>query len=135
MFGEVGVLTDRDIELYRKTLPNLTQPEDIQKSIAGITLRTLQRSLERGLKSQAGFGRDVSGILPLYQDLVNGISSLEAELGIIDPELASEQVVIDPVDSDIKALTDIKTQLQFSPSDQVAELQELLEGQLFDNQS
>lgn len=135
VFGEVGVLTDRDIELYRKTLPNLTQPEDIQKSIAGITLRTLQRSLERGLKSQAGFGRDVSGILPLYQDLVNGISSLEAELGIIDPELASEQVVIDPVDSDIKALTDIKTQLQFSPSDQVAELQELLEGQLFDNQS
>ena len=62
VFGEVGVLTDRDIELYRKTLPNLTQPEDIQKSIAGITLRTLQRSLERGLKSQAGFGRDVSGI-------------------------------------------------------------------------
>jgi len=86
VFGEVGVLTDRDIELYRNTLPNLTQPKAIRDSITAITLRTLRSSLENELELLGGAGNDVSGLLPKYEKLDNKIKQIEASLGIEDPD-------------------------------------------------
>jgi len=84
VFGEVGVLTDRDVELYRKTLPNLQQTEDVQKSVTALTLRTLRTSMENQIKIQAGGGRDVSGLLPFYMEIDNTVRQMETELGIIE---------------------------------------------------
>jgi hypothetical protein len=86
VFGEVGVLTDRDVELYRKTLPTLSQTDQVKKSVTAITLRTLRSSLEDQLAINAGAGRDVSGLLPKYNELNEKIQRLEGELGIVDPE-------------------------------------------------
>ena len=63
VFGEVGVLTDRDVELYRKTLPTLSQTDQVKKSVTALTLRTLRSSLEDQLQINAGAGRDVSDFL------------------------------------------------------------------------
>ena len=86
MFGEVGVLTDRDIELYRKTLPNLSQPEDIRKSVTAITLRSLKNALENQIKSAASFGRDVSGVESQYLELSEEVNRIESELGLPSEE-------------------------------------------------
>lgn len=69
IYGEVGVLTDNDIALYSKTLPTLTSTPDVREAVLGITLRSVQRSLENKLKTQAGFGRDVSGIESVYKEV------------------------------------------------------------------
>lgn len=69
VYGEVGVLTDNDIRLYSQTLPTLKNPEDVRNAILGMTVRSLQRSLENKIKVQAGFGRDVSGIENVYLEV------------------------------------------------------------------
>lgn len=80
VYGEVGVLTDHDIELYNKTLPNLSQPEDIRKSITALTLRTLRNTLESSIMDAAMLGSDLSGYIPRYKMLDNKIKSIEDEL-------------------------------------------------------
>jgi len=80
VFGEVGVLTDHDIALYTQTLPNLSQPEDIRKSITALTLRTLRNTLESTLMDVAATGGDVSGYVARYKQLDNRIKSIEDEL-------------------------------------------------------
>lgn len=89
VYGEVGVLTDKDIELYRKTLPNLKQPEDIQKSITTLTLRSLRNSLENQIKIQSGLGNDLSGLVPFYSQIDETVRQMENDLGIKDPKNSS----------------------------------------------
>jgi hypothetical protein len=69
IYGEVGVLTDNDVQLYARTLANLKSTEEVNDAIMGITIKSVQRSLENKIKTQAGFGRDVSGILSTYEDV------------------------------------------------------------------
>lgn len=76
IYGEVGVLTDNDIKNYSQTLPNLTSTEDVRQAVLGITIRSIQRSIENKLKSQASGGRDVSGFVDQY----NAIKILADEL-------------------------------------------------------
>jgi hypothetical protein len=89
IFGEVGVLTDRDIELYKKTLPNLSQTKDVQKSVAALTMRTIRNSVENEIKINAGTGNDMSGLVTFYQELNDKVNQMEEELGIVDPERKS----------------------------------------------
>lgn len=80
IYGEVGVLTDNDIRLYSKTLPNLYSTEEISKAILGLTIRTVQRSLENKLRTQANAGRDVSGFVDTYIQLDALAKGIEAGL-------------------------------------------------------
>lgn len=41
VYGEVGVLTDQDIQNYAKTIPNLTSTEDVNKAVLAMTLDTI----------------------------------------------------------------------------------------------
>lgn len=82
VFGEVGVLTDADVALYSKTLPNLTNPTDIRDAIAGLTLKTVQRSIENQLEVLAASGIDVSGFENKYNRLTKTISGIEERLDI-----------------------------------------------------
>lgn len=79
IYGEVGVLTDNDIKNYSQTLPTLTSTEDVRQAVLGITIRSIQRSIENKLKSQASGGRDVSGFLGQYQEVKSIADSLLGE--------------------------------------------------------
>lgn len=69
VYGEVGVLTDNDVNLYSKTLPSLKSTQEVSEAVLGITIRSVQRSIENKIKSQAGFGVDMSGIEQVYREV------------------------------------------------------------------
>jgi len=76
VYGEVGVLTDNDIKNYSQTLPTLNSTEEVRKAVLGMTVLSVQRSLENKLKTQAASGRDVSGFLQIYQEIKSTADSL-----------------------------------------------------------
>lgn len=76
IYGEVGVLTDNDVRLYAQTLPNLTSTEELSRALLGITIRSVQRSLETKLRVQAGAGVDVSGQEFVYKQVKDKADSL-----------------------------------------------------------
>lgn len=80
IYGEVGVLTDNDINNYSKTLPNLKSTEDVRNAILGITMRSIQRSLENKIKVQAGLGYDVSGLGTFYNEIKDKADSILAPI-------------------------------------------------------
>ena len=82
IYGEVGVLTDNDIATYSKTLPNLKSTEDIRKAILGVTIKSVQRSLENQIRVQAGTGRDVSGLINIYEGVRNLADQTLASVGL-----------------------------------------------------
>jgi hypothetical protein len=69
VYGEVGVLTDNDIRLYRNTLANLGNVEEVRQALMAMTSRIVQRSVESTIKTQAMGGRDVSAFGPLLDSL------------------------------------------------------------------
>jgi hypothetical protein len=77
IYGEVGVLTDNDVANYAKTLPNLKSTEEVREAILALTLKSVQRSLENKIRTAAGFGRDVSGILDLYKQIEGKVKEIE----------------------------------------------------------
>lgn len=81
VYGEVGVLTDADIENYAKTLPNLRNTEDVTSAVLAMTVKSIQNSLETKIKVQAGLGRDVSGIGNVYADVKAKADALSAQSG------------------------------------------------------
>lgn len=86
VFGEVGVLTDRDVELYRKTLPTLNQTDEVKTLVAGLTMRVVKNSLEQSLLTQADNGRNVSGNIRYLDTLDAEIEKIEKRLGISKKE-------------------------------------------------
>lgn len=83
VYGEVGVLTDNDVALYSKTLPSLKSTQEVSDAVLGITIRSVQRSIENKIKSQAGFGVDMSGIENVYRE----VKAKADELLGIDPSV------------------------------------------------
>lgn len=79
VYGEVGVLTDQDVKLYSRTLPNLTDTTAVNKAILSSTIKSVARSLERKLRTNAAAGRDVSGFIPQYLELKSESNRLLVE--------------------------------------------------------
>lgn len=69
VYGEVGVLTDNDVRLYRETLPNLKSTEEASALILDMTLRTINNSIEKQFEVLAKGGKDVSGFAGDYDEL------------------------------------------------------------------
>jgi len=82
IFGEVGVLTDTDIENYKKTLPNLTSDEDQNDLITLIMLDVLENSFTNTLKSNAQAGRNTSRFYPDLLEIRSRISELKLGMGV-----------------------------------------------------
>lgn len=81
VYGEVGVLTDQDVALYKKTLPNLNSPEAVREVILGATMRSVQRALETKIRTAAGSKMDVSGLIGLYEQVKSQADTLNSNLG------------------------------------------------------
>lgn len=69
VYGEVGVLTDNDIQQYAKTLPNLKSTEDIRNAVLGITVDLIGKSIKRTLEINAANHKDVSGFIDIYTEM------------------------------------------------------------------
>lgn len=82
VYGEVGVLTDNDIKLYRTTLPRLDRPEDQNDAILALTLRTVAKSIENTLTGAANSGIDVSGWTQDYLAINKQIYDIEDRIGV-----------------------------------------------------
>lgn len=82
IFGEVGVLTDTDIENYKKTLPNLNSTDEQNRLVTLIMYDVLSRSLKNTLVTNAQNQVNVSGFLPTYQDVMTRIETGKSQLGI-----------------------------------------------------
>jgi hypothetical protein len=91
VYGEVGVLTDKDVEIYSRTLPNIKQPEELRDLVLAMTLRTVQRGIENQLSINASGGRDVSGFVDTYNNL-----SVQ-----IDRLLPQQDEEAEPVENDL----------------------------------
>ena len=81
VYGEVGVLTDADIENYSRTIANLKNTGDVNKAVMAMTLDIATRSLANQLNSLAAGQRDVSRFESIYTGLNQKASQLKSELG------------------------------------------------------
>ena len=82
LYGEVGVLTDTDIERYLTTLPNIRSTTDQNKFIAAMTLSNAKRAYEQTLLNLANSNINVSGFVDSYKDLTNRLNKIEKEIGV-----------------------------------------------------
>lgn len=89
VYGEVGVLTDADIENYSRTIANLRSTNDVNKAVMAMTLDIATRSLANQLNSLAAGGRDVSRFESIYQGLNEKADALKTELGSVSEPQAT----------------------------------------------
>ena len=82
IFGEVGVLTDADINNYKKTLANLAATEDQNRLVSVIMLDVLSRSYENTLLNSASNQTNVSGFADSYINIRNRIDTEKLKLGV-----------------------------------------------------
>lgn len=80
VYGEVWVLTDNDVRLYSKTIPNLTSTEDVNKAVLAMTLKVVAGWYKRQLQSLAAAWKDVSWFSGLYNNLQGQVEALENSL-------------------------------------------------------
>ena len=66
IFNEVWVLTDKDVALYKQTLPTLKNTQEQLKAITNIMLSKVANSIQNQLTTLAGSGINTSKFLPLY---------------------------------------------------------------------
>lgn len=82
VYGEVGVLTDQDIQNYIQTLPNIKSTQQQNDFVMAMTLRTVQRNFETQLETLASAGYDVSGFKTQYQRMIETVTNIEKSLGV-----------------------------------------------------
>lgn len=80
VYGEVGVLTDTDVDRYTKTIASLKNTEDVNKAVMAMTLDIAAKSMAAQLESMAAAGRDVSGFYNMYNDINTKVNTLKSQL-------------------------------------------------------
>ncbi|MCK9370982.1 hypothetical protein M0R04_13815 [Candidatus Dojkabacteria bacterium] len=82
VYGEVGVLTNQDIDNYKQTLGNIKTPQDTNNLLLAMTLSTIKSSLDNNFQTMAAAGRDVSGFKGIYSNLKTQLNTLNQNLGV-----------------------------------------------------
>jgi hypothetical protein len=90
IFGEVGVLTDADIENYKKTVPNLKGSEAQNKLISLVMYDVLSRSVANTLTVGARAGQNTSRFLDVYDNVRSRVEVQKSALGITGLEGLSD---------------------------------------------
>lgn len=75
IFGEVGVLTDQDIENYKQTIPNVKTPTEAVERIYQGLLSTINSRILSTYEAYANAGYDVSGFADTYRTLKQTIAA------------------------------------------------------------
>ena len=82
IYGEVGVLTDADIENYKKTVANLTFSGDQNDAVLALTLKNALRSYEGVLNTASNSNIDVSGWTQDYVNIQKRVFEIEDRIGV-----------------------------------------------------
>lgn len=82
IYGEVGVLTDADIENYRKTVASLTNTKDQNDAVLALTLKNALRSYESVLNTAVNSDIKVDGWAEDYLKIKKQVDSIEDRIGI-----------------------------------------------------
>lgn len=80
VYWEVGVLTDADVERYKRTLPNLTQPEELRKAVTAMTLNKIINWYKDTLRNLAAWWRKVSGYEGILIQLQSSHEKIMSEI-------------------------------------------------------
>ena len=80
VYGEVGVLTDNDIKIYSKTIPNISSTKDVINAVLYITVDLIKRNVEIKIKNQAAGQRDMSGYAETYADIKNQANEILSKI-------------------------------------------------------
>lgn len=99
IFGEVGVLTDTDINNYKKTITNLTSTEDQNRLVSVIMLDVLSRSYENTLLNSARNQTNVSGFAQSYLNIRQKIDNEKLKLGVTAFSGLSKEDLLDATPS------------------------------------
>lgn len=76
IFQEVGVLTDADIANYKKVVPDINKPENANKLIELVLLKTLERTYADTLLTAAQNQTNVSNFKDEYKSVLSRIDKL-----------------------------------------------------------
>lgn len=82
IYGEVGVLTDADIENYRKTVASLTNTKDQNDAVLALTLKNALRSYESVLNTAVNSDIKVDGWAEDYFKIKKQVDGIEDRIGI-----------------------------------------------------
>ncbi len=77
VFGEVGVLTDTDIENYKQTIPNVKTPTEAVDRIFNGILETIESTILSTYESNALAGIDMSGFADQYIKIKEKVQNLK----------------------------------------------------------
>lgn len=86
IFGEVGVLTDQDLANYRATVPNLNNPENVNKLVSLVLADTASKMIGGTLTTAANNRQNVSGFKDDYLNSLQKVESIKSNLGEIPAE-------------------------------------------------
>lgn len=75
VFGEVGVLTDQDVERYMKTLPNTKMSWDLAKIVSDLLKVTVTKSIINTVVTQAKGQRNMMNFASDYENAKQYLSS------------------------------------------------------------
>ena len=111
VYGEVWVLTDKDIEHYSQTVPNLKSTSQINDAILAMSLEMLADGYKRKLATQASLGYDVSGMQGIYTQIMNKADELRKgiEGWSSNTKSSSTKEVYTPKRQQLGTYTDIYT--------------------------
>lgn len=79
VYGEVGVLTDNDMNNYARAVAKIDNPDKAADAIFTNMLKTLETKVTSYLKVAANNQKDVSGFANDYADLVSSIRSVTGQ--------------------------------------------------------
>lgn len=76
VYGEVGVLTDADIEHYKKTVASTSSSTELNKTLIEITKKAALNKMKSMLLNQAEAGNNVSGYLKRFEKIKSAMGDL-----------------------------------------------------------
>lgn len=103
IFGEVGVLTNADIENYKKTLPNLTSSDEQNRLVSLIMLDVLKNTFTNVLVTNAQNQTNVSGFLPAYNNVIARVEQERKNLGVTEFSGVDTETFLESIPEDASA--------------------------------
>jgi hypothetical protein len=76
----------KDIENYKKTVPNLNSPENVNKVISLVLADTASKMIGGTLTTAANNRQNVSGFKDDYINSLQKVESIKSNLGEVNPE-------------------------------------------------
>mgnify|MGYP003653222155 CR=1 FL=1 len=69
VYGEIGVLTDKDVDLYKGTFISPKNDEEVNRALFGLTEKLVHGAIKRQLKTAANGRVNVSGYRDVWEEL------------------------------------------------------------------